>query len=486
MCLTPLLIKNPYYKSRVIGYNSPDRTCNKTYSDFAREHYKDYINPYIYVPCGHCSQCIANKESNIIQRVEMHCEFHHAFMITLTYDDKHLRHFLTSTGRDIVYADYGDIQNMFKRIRVHNLIEREFSYMVVSELGSKRGRPHFHMIVFVRKYKSDDYKTIKQLESKLWKVFFQSWKRRTGGSDKKPIYEPLFTYRKKFVGGKLYSNYDCHFVDDNTSKNNGKCDVIFYLYKYLYKRSAREVSLLNSLRSELPFDEYRSTCRIISSSWRSSKGIGIPLITDKSDDFDREYFSFVETKIKSFIKLSVLDKSAKFPQFFSKFQKTYPLGSFYRNRFISLDDLSVFARRNGFDDESISFQLRQSDYDRKFKSEQFRRTFEKMDISSFDEIFYDTGVSDVALLDNSTFIDFSDNLTSNDIEAFLGFDKSKCGYYDGPCGEKLQIKPLDYWKSLDRLSQWYLMRRFYDYAYELFAPFDPKHPEKDHLTDLPF
>lgn len=448
MCLTPLILRNPYsQKSRVFSSDPSQSWSNE---QFAKTHYKDYIHKYMYVPCGKCPACVANKESAIIQRVEMHCQFHHAFMVTLTYNQEMLPHLITSTGRDIVYASYKDVQDMFRRIRTQNLFERPFSYMVVSELGSKKGRPHFHMIFFCRKYDTDNYNTIKSLENQLWHLFFEQWKRRVGGSDKFPVFAPLYTYKVKYKNGKRISNFDCHYIDDNTAKNNGKSDVVFYVLKYLYKRSDREIWLRGRLFDELTYDEFCDTWKLVRTSWRASKGIGLPVINDKSDDFDLTYREFVDNKIKSFIKLSRLDQSCKYPLFYSSYGKTYPLSKIYKNIYMSLDDVSVFAIRNGFDDPLNAFSLRTDGIAERMRLEKSLRTFRKMSVMPFDEDFYECACDDEQHVIQLT--KFEESLEVSDIQILLTFESEKL---DNPiCNLNSSTSVYDAYKS------WNAVRRF--------------------------
>lgn len=95
------------------------------------------------VPCGHCPECIANKQMQLVQRVQMESLSNYIFFATLTYNKDSLPHVLTSTGYDIPFADIRDLQNCFKRLRKSNAFTRSFRYFAVSELGSKKGRPHF-------------------------------------------------------------------------------------------------------------------------------------------------------------------------------------------------------------------------------------------------------------------------------------------------------------------------------------------------------
>lgn len=174
---------------------------------------------YRYVRCGHCPACLALRASKLKKRCEQ--EFHnadypHSLFITLTYNDESLplfvRRFDPETGwispyfinhssgklihhseldlsspnnlpyaprnyrsilqqRDIevsqVYQCFSgfektDIQLFFKRLRKHisthfSIREKAFRYFVVSEYGSLRHRPHYHMLLFVRTKELQDF-----------------------------------------------------------------------------------------------------------------------------------------------------------------------------------------------------------------------------------------------------------------------------------------------------------------------------------------
>lgn len=51
---------------------------------------KDCESLNIYVPCGHCPECIAARQNALVQRVEMESRTHHLFFATLTYDNAHI------------------------------------------------------------------------------------------------------------------------------------------------------------------------------------------------------------------------------------------------------------------------------------------------------------------------------------------------------------------------------------------------------------
>ena len=133
MCVSPIRIRNPNYhnKSGLISALA------------------DTSSMYINVPCGHCSECVAVRQMGIIQRVQMEELTNHIFFCTLTYSNEAMPVISTSTGYDIRYADISDVQKMIKRLRKHNAFGRSFRYFCVSELGSVRGRPHFHLLFFI-------------------------------------------------------------------------------------------------------------------------------------------------------------------------------------------------------------------------------------------------------------------------------------------------------------------------------------------------
>lgn len=125
MCLSPIRIKNPN-----LGLVGPNAM------------YKDTRSHMIDVPCGVCAECIAAKQMQYVQRLQMEELVNHIFFCTLTYNNDSMPKITTSTGFDIRYADVSDVQKMVKRLRKRNAFGRPFRYFAVSELGSQRGRPH--------------------------------------------------------------------------------------------------------------------------------------------------------------------------------------------------------------------------------------------------------------------------------------------------------------------------------------------------------
>ncbi len=105
----------------------------------------DCINVYLEVPCGHCDGCRLSKRSNLKYRMilEQYGRSTPMFFVTLTYNDDYL-------PADGVSVD--DCQKFFKRFRerLHELYHYDapFRYILFSEYGKKRYRPHYHFILF--------------------------------------------------------------------------------------------------------------------------------------------------------------------------------------------------------------------------------------------------------------------------------------------------------------------------------------------------
>ena len=107
---------------------------------------------YISVPCGHCPACLALQQSQWSFRIEQEALFgghSSSLFVTFTYDNEHLP------------SDYGlhkeEMQKYLHDLRQN--IDRNYPvadgepkylvrYYICGEYGSKRGRPHFHAILF--------------------------------------------------------------------------------------------------------------------------------------------------------------------------------------------------------------------------------------------------------------------------------------------------------------------------------------------------
>lgn len=275
---------------------------------------------YIDVPCGHCSECIARRQLQVVQRVQMESLNNYLFFCTLTYNSSSLPSVVTSTGYDIKYADIRDIQLLFKRIRNNNLFTRPFKSLYVSELGKKKGRPHFHCLFFLPQYPADDKYTPYNLASKMYDAVLKNWVRNVG-SKRKPKYIPLCTYARKYIRGKLFTNFDLHYVEPFVS-DDGCSNVAFYVIKYMLKPSDRETRLQRALHLNLPEDEYNAVWNLVKTRCIWSKGFGLNLSP----------FGDPDTDIIDHIRKSV-GLSEDYPKYINPSDgKMFPLSRFYRNR----------------------------------------------------------------------------------------------------------------------------------------------------------
>lgn len=235
---------------------------------------KDTVSRYLTVPCGHCDECIAVKQMYFVQRIQMEALDNHLFYATITYNNATIPVYETSTGYRIRYGDVSDVQKMYKRLRKRNAFGRPFRHFTVYELGEKRGRPHFHVLFMLPKHKNDTLNDCLQLESVMFKEVLSEWKRnvspivwneskqRFEQEWRNPEYEPLCTYVRRFIHGKLRTNYDLHYVRPDSS-DNGEADVGFYVLKYMLKPSDRETRLRRALHLNLPEDEYEKVWSLV-------------------------------------------------------------------------------------------------------------------------------------------------------------------------------------------------------------------------------
>lgn len=257
MCDSPIHIKN---LNRIKDRKIADRLK-------ARFPWKDYTSAYIDVPCGHCRSCIRAKQDALVQRVQFESTKNHLFMATLTYSPKMLPHYMIN-GYNICYADVTDVQKCIKMLRKDNAFGIPFRTLCVSELGSKRGRPHFHILfLFPKSYFPDDKEAyIAECDSFASKsrhyfTLLNYW-RRNYGSRRIPDWHNLTDYKEKWINGKLNKNYDFHYINPFLT-TNGVEDCGMYVLKYMFKPSDRAVKLQQALRLNLSEADFDKVWRIV-------------------------------------------------------------------------------------------------------------------------------------------------------------------------------------------------------------------------------
>lgn len=335
MCLSPVLIKNP------------NKGLHHQFSFL-----KDTSSDYIKVPCGHCPECAHKHQMDVLQRCQTMALDHHVFFGTFTYNNDMIPHLDIPSGEidpdtgeekiySIKYADIHDFQNTIKRIRKRNAFTRPFSYFVVSELGEKRGRPHFHALFFVPVDPCDNWMDVANLEYIMFREFLSEWKRNVKFipgkftkpdkhgrvhpkvDTKHPVWVPLCTYFRKFISGRLSANYDLHYVKPTVDSDSSS--VSAYVTKYMMKPSTREKRLQQALRLNLSEKDYETVWLTVKPSWRASKNFGAST---------PQQIAFVRDSVQR------SKRSSCFPLYLAPNGNTYPLARYYRSdaRFCSVND----------------------------------------------------------------------------------------------------------------------------------------------------
>ena len=349
MCKNPILIDNP----------------NRGHKPDGLFKLKDCKSQKIMVPCGHCDECVKVRQMSFVQRCQMEALENHVFFATLTYNNQSIPTLGLSDGYSVRYVDLSDVSNMFKRIRAGNLFGRPFRYVYVTELGSMRGRPHVHLLLFLPKYSEDTYLDCLALESKLFNVVLSQWKRNIATpvwseksqkyipNTRSPVYRDNCTFIRYFVRGKLRTTYDLHYVNPILS-DGCEADVAFYVSKYMIKQSEKLTRLQQALRLNLPDDEYKDVWNKVKPRWSASPLFGL---NGKFISHNKYEPSPV---VLDYIHKCILDSRLLYdsPKFINPVDgKSFPLSLYYLNRLdcMSVDDWFFFY------DKSVAKGVRSPD-----------------------------------------------------------------------------------------------------------------------------
>lgn len=97
----------------------------------------------IPVPCGKCPSCISRRISGWCFRIQQEYKVsHNALFVTLTYGDGKA----DRTENGFLTLNKKHLQDFFKRLR--HECPLKVKYFVCGEYGGKKGRPHYHAIIF--------------------------------------------------------------------------------------------------------------------------------------------------------------------------------------------------------------------------------------------------------------------------------------------------------------------------------------------------
>lgn len=330
MCITPIQIPN----RNLVPRKPYTRNWLRVGSPMSL---KDCTSQYINVPCGHCPECIQKKQNDFVQRCQMESMDTYQYMVTLTYDNKHLPKLVSSLGEVFYYADYKHIQSTIKRVRKYFC--RPLRFVATSERGGKRHRPHWHLILFVPKLPEDSPLTGKVLESELFDLFKLHWSKNIG-TNRKPIYEPFFQYVRYFKRGRVHTNYDLHLIEPRL-KADGKMDtmqdVSFYVSKYLCKYNDNKLRIKvknNYTPDESHYIIETIKCRRITSVSFGSRDFSGHIASPDKRLFPQEAINLY---VRDCIERSKSQK-LEFPTFFYLEGQNYPLSGYLRKKFLTMQD----------------------------------------------------------------------------------------------------------------------------------------------------
>lgn len=308
-CISPIKLKNPNFGLQDVGINFI-KDCSRV----------------LEVPCGHCDNCFKLKQLYIIQRAQMEIlSGKDLYFGTLTYNNAMIPR-VDIGDKQYLYADFRDVRLMFKRLRKDNLLGTSFSFLVVSEYGGERHRPHFHFILSVPAVKDA---STKYSRAKLWHdIILSQWKRNVAmrynrkgqlvPNTRVPEWKPLCTYVNR--NGKR--NFDFHYVEPSLTGNS--LDVAFYITKYIHKSPNNE-KLRSYLKLNFSPDEYSVYWRMLNPRSAVSRGFGCP------------YHPVVKEHIRSGVRYAI-KKGYPYFIFLNYDGNTFPLSPYYVKRLTDAND----------------------------------------------------------------------------------------------------------------------------------------------------
>lgn len=389
MCLNPTLIKNVNHFSRFKGLNALNVNTD-----------------YIAVPCGVCSSCVALKQSFFIQRCQLESFDNDIWFCTLTYNNDSLPVKYVN-GRKIRYADKRDLQCYIKMLRKYNVFGSNFRYMAVSEFGSSKHRPHWHLLFFTPKIPNETFAQKLSRESRYWSACLHYW-RRNYGSTRKPLWKPLLTYRS--YAGKR--NYDFHYVNPSATVA-GEDDVAFYVTKYVLKFDDYVKRLKSGLYFNMDSEDFSELWSEVKPHFLLSKGFG-DINNPKSKDY-----------VRKCIQTSLNSDSYLYPIFINPVSgQEFPLSPYLRNKFLTVEDEYTFFERRGalnyteYEDlRSPEYKVKKDIHDKVLKRVKSRNS---ADVVNDDNIFdssYESPYISIKFI--HPYLDFSPNFEDFDIDNTL-------------------------------------------------------------------
>lgn len=242
------------------------------------------------IPCGHCIGCRLEYSRQWALRCLKESTLHKCnSFVTLTYDDLHLRILCDGENNKFIPTLYPkDFTTFVKRLR-KRLSPVKIRYMMCGEYGERKGRPHFHAIIFGYDFpdkkidnttrQGDNLLYVSQMLSELWPhgkhvigdVTFES-----------AAYVARYVTKKQIGGDKTY---------------NGKHKE--------YARMSRNPGLAKGY-----YDKYGE--QIYDNGYITARGIKMqpPKYFDKMlENDDVDYYNYIKSKRKEVAQKTAADNS---------------------------------------------------------------------------------------------------------------------------------------------------------------------------------
>lgn len=237
------------------------------------------------VPCGKCSDCRQQKERewfvrSYFQWLDCTKKGGFALYITLTFNDDSVPTYQTESGKVVKCFSKRLIQLYLKRLRKQ--LDRHckgftVKYLITSELGDKKKRPHHHGELFLyppadyfQKYNSLRINRIKSIARRSWQNGWVSF-------------------------GKKIDNIKCEGVIENEN-------ALFYVCKYITKDIDWDYTLKDIPSENKPFH-------------LQSKGFGVSMLDELGlRNFNKAFSFFCRGKIF----LEGFDKPYCIPQYVTR------------------------------------------------------------------------------------------------------------------------------------------------------------------------
>ena len=186
-----------------------------------KTHPKEGEGQLVRVPCGKCLPCRINHAMEWASRCEVEAMYYEgrSCFVTLTVSPENMK--FASDGKPTL--DKKVIQDFMKRLRIS--IERKYSehldsFYAVGEYGSKRGRPHYHALLFgFRPHDLEFYKPSYSgyplYKSKFIQDCWQQGLVFVGDG----VNAASAGYCARYIQKKLKTSADSHFIKFTTANN---------------------------------------------------------------------------------------------------------------------------------------------------------------------------------------------------------------------------------------------------------------------------